>query len=292
MDIKEMKKLKGYQIAYNENYICYMGSRLVVHDRQGNEVCTFSDMRNYAWVDFFKGNYLVARNGGCTFKVYDLRQKACVKTYRVFGRKFSPYEFPVLDQKKGVVYEAFYGETFEDKKIVCLHVETGECQYINFPYDGTPGREGRINAEGAYSFIHVRLDEGRPYIEIGYLKNGVLTFRDFHNRLYGGVTFWTDDFLILHNNELFWLNTEKREKLNVSPQSERDIISGIYFTETGRLLSAYPNGVCLMDVGRNECEFFYPEEYVSDVKIIGEDLYIGTWVKTVVIRNFWNEVTR
>ena len=75
MDIKEIKKLKGYQIAYNENYICYMGSRLVVHGRHGNEVCTFSDMRNYGWVDLFKGHYLVARNGGCTFKVYDLQQK-------------------------------------------------------------------------------------------------------------------------------------------------------------------------------------------------------------------------
>ena len=47
-----------------------------------------------------------------------------------------------------------------------------------------------------------------------------------------------------------------------------------------------------MDIGRNECEFFYPEEYVSDVKIIGDDLYIGTWVKTVIIRNFWNEVAQ
>ena len=87
MDIKEIKKLKGYQIAYNENYICYMGSRLVVHDRHGNQVCTFSDMRNYGWVDLFKGHYLVARNGGCTFKVYDLQQKMCVKTYQVLGRK-------------------------------------------------------------------------------------------------------------------------------------------------------------------------------------------------------------
>ena len=34
------------------------------------------------------------------------------------------------------------------------------------------------------------------------------------------------------------------------------------------------------------------EEYVSDVKIIGDDLYIGTWVKTVIIRNFWNEVAQ
>lgn len=42
---------------YNENYICYMGSRLVVHDRHGNQVCTFSDMRNYGWVDLFKGHY-------------------------------------------------------------------------------------------------------------------------------------------------------------------------------------------------------------------------------------------
>ena len=269
-----------------------MGSRLVVHDRQGNEVCTFSDMRNYGWVDLFKGHYLVARNGGCTFKVYDLQQKMCVKTYQVFGRKFSPYESPVLDQKKGVVYEAFYGETFETKKIVCLNMETGECRYIDFPYDGTPGMDGRINAEGDYCFIHVRLDNGRPYVEIGYLKDGVLTFRGFHNRLYGGVTFWTDDFLIFHNNELLWLNTEKRVKLNVSPQSERDITSGIYFEETGKLLLAYPNGVCLMDIGRNKCEFFYPEEYVSDVKIIGDDLYIGTWVKTVIIQNFWNEVAQ
>lgn len=79
---------------------------------------------------------------------------------------------------------------------------------------------------------------------------------------------------------------------NVSPQSERDITSGIYFEETGKLLLAYPNGVCLMDIGRNKCEFFYPEEYVSDVKIIGDDLYIGTWVKTVIIRNFWNEVVQ
>ena len=173
-----------------------------------------------------------------------------------------------------------------------MNVETGECRYIDFPYDGTPGREGRINAEGDYCFIYVRLDNGRPYVEIGYLKDGVLTFRGFHNRLYGGVTFWTDDFLIFHNNELLWLNTEKRVKLNVSPQSERDITSGIYFEETGKLLLAYPNCVCLMDIGRNECEFFYPEEYVSDVKIIGDDLYIGTWVKTVIIRNFWNEVAQ
>ena len=120
----------------------------MVHDRHENEVCTFSDMRNYGWVDLFKGHYLVARNGGCTFKVYDLQQKMCVKTYQVLGRKFSPYESPVLDQKKSVVYEAFYGETFETKKIVCLNVETGDCRYIDFPYDGTPGRDGRINAEG------------------------------------------------------------------------------------------------------------------------------------------------
>lgn len=79
---------------------------------------------------------------------------------------------------------------------------------------------------------------------------------------------------------------------NVSPQSERDITSGIYFEETGKLLLAYLNGVCLMDIGRNKCEFFYPEEYVSDVKIIGDGLYIGTWVKTVIIRNFWNEVAQ
>lgn len=270
-----------------------MGSRLVVHDRHENEVCTFSDMRNYGWVDLFKGHYLVARNGGCTFKVYDLQQKMCVKTYQVFGRQYSPYGRPVLDKKALIVYEAFFaGAHFETKKIVCLNVETGECRYIDFPYDGTPGMSGRINAEGDYCFIHVRLDNGRPYVEIGYLKDGVLTFRGFHNRLYGGVTFWTDDFLIFHNNELLWLNTEKRVKLNVSPQSERDITSGIYFEETGKLLLAYPNGVCLMDIGRNECEFFYPEEYVSDVKIIGDDLYIGTWVKTVIIRNFWNEVAQ
>ncbi|MDD7635686.1 MAG: hypothetical protein PUJ55_01965 [Clostridiales bacterium] len=291
MDIKEIKKLKSYQIAYNENYICYMGSRLVVHDRQENEVCTFSDMRNYGWVDFFKGHYLVARNGGCTFKVYDLRKKMCVKTYQVFGRQYLPYGRPVLDKKALIVYEAFFaGAHFETKKIACLNVETGECQYIDFPYDGTPGMDGRINAEGDYSFIYVRLDNGHPYVEIGYLKDGMLTFQGFHNRLYGGVTFWTDDFLILHNNELFWLNTEKRVQLNVSPQSERDITSGIYFTETGKLLSTYPNGVCLMDIGRNECEFFYPEEYVSDVKIIGDDLYIGTWVKTVCLKGFKQEV--
>lgn len=95
-----------------------MGSRLVVHDRQGNEVCTFSDMRNYGWVDLFKGHYLVARNGGCTFKVYDLQQKMCVKTYQVFGRQYSPYGRPVLDNKALIVYEAFFaGAHFETKKL-------------------------------------------------------------------------------------------------------------------------------------------------------------------------------
>ena len=44
-------------------------------------------MRNYGWVDLFEGHYLVARNGGCTFKVYDLQQKMCVKTYQVLGRR-------------------------------------------------------------------------------------------------------------------------------------------------------------------------------------------------------------
>lgn len=269
-----------------------MGSRLVVHDRHGNQVCTFSDMRNYGWVDLFKGHYLVARNGGCTFKVYDLQQKMCVKTYQVLGRKFSPYESPVLDQKKSVVYEAFYGETFETKKIVCLNVETGECRYIDFPYDGTPGMDGRINAEGDYCFIYVRLDNGRPYVEIGYLKDGMFSFRSFKNLVYGRSSFWTEKFMILPRNKLLWLDTEKEMELNIPPQKQGSIRAGIFFEETRKLLLAYPNCACLMDIGRNKCEFFYPEEYVSDVKIIGDDLYIGTWVKTVIIRNFWNEVAQ
>lgn len=88
----------------------------MVHDRQGNEVCTFSDMRNYGWVDLFKGHYLVARNGGCTFKVYDLQQKMCVKTYQVFGRQYSPYGRPVLDKKALIVYEAFLPERILKQK--------------------------------------------------------------------------------------------------------------------------------------------------------------------------------
>lgn len=171
-------------------------------------------------------------------------------------------------------------------------METGECQYIDFPYDGTPGRDGRINAEGDYCFIHVRLDNGRPYVEIGYLKNGMLSFRSFKNLVYGRSSFWTEKFMILPRNKLLWLDTEKEMELNIPPQKQGSIRAGIFFEETRKLLLAYPNCVCLMDIGRNECEFFYPEEYVSDVKIIGDDLYIGTWVKTVVIRNFWNEVAQ
>lgn len=178
------------------------------------------------------------------------------------------------------------------QKIACLNVETGECRYIDFPYDGTPGREGRINAEGDYSFIHVRLDNGRTYVEIGYLKDGMLSFRSFKNLAYGMSSFWTEEFIILPRNKLLWLDTEKEMELNIPPQKQGSIRAGIFFEETRKLLLAYPNCVCLMDIGRNECEFFYPEEYVSDVKIIGDDLYIGTWVKTVIIRNFWNEVAQ
>ena len=58
-------------------------------------------------------------------------------------------------------------------------METGEFRYIDFPYDGTLGRKGRINAEGDYCFIYVRLDNGRPYVEIGYLKDGMFSFRSF-----------------------------------------------------------------------------------------------------------------
>lgn len=98
--------------------------------------------------------------------------------------------------------------------------------------------------------------------------------------------------MILPRNKLLWLDTEKEMELNIPPQKQGSIRAGIFFEETRKLLLAYPNGVCLMDIGRNKCEFFYPEEYVSDVKIIGDDLYIGIWVKTVIIRNFWNEVAQ
>ena len=166
------------------------------------------------------------------FMLVAARRKMCVKTYQVLGRKFSPYESPVLDQKKGVVYEAFYGETFETKKIVCLNVETGECRYIDFPYDGTPGREGRINAEGDYCFIHVRLDNGRPYVEIGYLKDGMFSFRSFKNLVYGRSSFWTEKFMILPRNKLLWLDTEKEMELNIPPQKQGSIRAGIFFEET------------------------------------------------------------
>ena len=57
-------------------------------------------MRNYGWVDLFKGHYLVARNGGCTFKVYDLQQKnVCENLSGVWKTVFTLWAAPFWIKK-------------------------------------------------------------------------------------------------------------------------------------------------------------------------------------------------
>ena len=294
MDIKKYTALKGYNIIVGDYYICFLGTKLVIWDMQQNEVCTFSDMRDYAWAAFLNGHYLIARNARCTYKVYDLREKMCVHTYTAYKKNFYPYGLPVLDAQKGILYDAFYTGQFEKKQVISLQVNSGEFQYIDYLYPGNLGDHAKMDEDSNYCFIHYKhiLRDTKTVLspEIAYMKGGDFFFQPLREPVYFRVDLFMDQFLILQNDELIWLESGNRMKLNVPEQKRGFLHSGIYDENREYLTLAYHDCVCTMNLRTNNCIFFYPEEFVSDVKLIGDDLYIGTWKKTVCLRRFKQEV--
>lgn len=288
MGIREYKRLIGYNIIEGNQYVCIIGGSLAICDKKLNLVCRFSDMKNYGWADFINDNLLVACNTGLTYKVYDIAQQKCLQTYTAHKRGYTSYEQPLLDREKRVVYNSCHTNTYDKREFTVLDLDTGTFRYIDFPYEIFPNKARCLDEDGNFSCTCTDLVDGKGYIgptKILTLKENCFDFYEFHPPLYKVVKCYTEDFLVSAGSELIWLDTEKRMKLNLPKQhlGYLNLNRYTYLKGNEKLFLAYSECVCGFDLSTNTCTFFYPEKYVSDVKVIGNDLFIGTWEKTVVL---------
>lgn len=289
MGVKEYKGLIGYDVVEGYRYICFVGRSLTICDKKLNLVCRFSDMKNYGWADFISDNLLVACNTGSTYKVYDIAQQKCLQTYTAHKRGYTSYEQPLLDREKRVVYNSCHTNTHDKREFTVLDLDAGAFRYIDFPYQMVPGGARRLDQDGNFSCACRELvpegEKRRGIAKILTLKDDRFEFREFQPPLYSHIDCYTEDFLVTSKSELIWLNNEKRVQLNL-PEQHRGYLKTnayAYLKESRQLFLAYSECVCGFDLATNTCAFFYPEKYISDVQVIGNDLFIGTWEKTIVL---------
>ncbi len=283
MGVKEYKGLIGYDIVMDHRYICFVGRSLTICDKELNLVCRFSDMKNYGWADFINDNLLVACSTGLAYKIYDIAHK----------RGHTSYEQPLLDREKRVVYNSCHTNTHDKKEFTVLDLDAGAFRYIDFPYQMVPGGARRLDQDGNFSCACRELvpegEKRRGITKILTLKDDRFEFREFQPPLYSHIDCYTEDFLVTSKSELIWLNNEKWVQLNL-PEQHRGYLKTnayAYLKESRQLFLAYSECVCGFDLNTNICTFFYPEKFISAIGVIGSDLYIGTWEKTIVVKSCW-----
>ena len=173
-------------------------------------------------------------------------------------------------------------------------VDTGTFRRVPFPYEGTLGSPVWIDKRGRYRSIWYTIVSQNGdrvlFPKIAVLENDSFTFSSFREPPYLRICFLTEEFVLTQLDEWIRLDTEERIKLHVPKEKMGYFCAAIYSEKTNRLILGYSDGVCVMDLRTDNCLFFHPEYYVSDIKIIGNDLFVGTWEKTVVYKDFVPEI--
>lgn len=286
--------LKGYKIAVCEKYICLLGERMVICDREMHEVCTLPNLKSCVWVDFIDENLLIARNAMRTYKIYDLNERLCVASHTALKSCYETFGLPVFDKKKGIIYDSFYRGQFTRKEVTAFSVDTRTFQHIPFPQEGTIGTASRINKDGHFQALWytIRMEGGNCVLlpKIATLTDDGFVIKTLQNPPELRICYFTDTFCLTQLNDMMDLNSEARSKLNVPMERQGYFCAAINLEERGKIILAYSDSICAMDLNTNTCLFFQKEDYVSDIKLIGGDLFVGTKEKTIVYRNFAAEV--
>ena len=288
--------LKGYKIAVCEKYICLLGERIVICDREMHEVCTLPNLKNCVWVEFIDENLLIARNAMRTYKIYDLNERQCIASHTALKSCYETFGLPIFDKKNRIIYDAFYRGQFTRKEVTTFSVDTRTFEHIPFPQEGTIGLTNWINKGGKYQTVWYTLQmQGGNHVlfpKIATLENGEFTFHAFQEPPRLRIVYFTDTFCLTQLDDIIYFDPEVHLKLNLPKERLGYFCSAIYLEESNKIVLAYSDSICAMDLTTNTCLFFRQEDHVSDIKLIGNDLFVGTWEKTIIYRNFVAEVLK
>lgn len=304
MDINLFWKKGGIYLTKNEDYFCLLGARLIVLDRLHNVVCTFSDMRNYSCAEFFEGHFLVARNTGCTYKVYDIRTKTCKETYRAYHRDHIPHTRSVIDQLNHILYDIYCNEKTRKSQVVCLDLTSKQFKYIDIPYTGTYAAAMFDNRIG-YQFIRYELiranGDAFAYPEIINFEQGRFIRKPFATQMPCGVMCFSNQLVVFRDGQVLNLQSgvakklefQNTEKLEFPNTKRLSVCTAALYESSNMLVVAHRTGFNIFDLEAFSCIFSHiGERYVSDARIIGNDLFMVTWEKYMWVEDFVNKVSQ
>lgn len=292
MAIKTFQKSGGYRVIVGKKYICMLGGKLRIYDRHTHAlVCVFSDMRNYSYAVFAEDDFLIAKNTAGVYKGYNCANSACIFTYsnKKIDRAGQDCWFSV-DWNNYKLYDVVVYNGLEEH-IAEVDLRNGTFQFTDFPRAGHVLYSTYFD-DGYWMIqkcLYLTVPGKAPQdVLLVHYKNGQFIQQQIDSKTKNGPVFFTPDFLLYSNMNVLWLKTGKREQL-IIPENTGYVTRAGYNEKHQLLFLTSMKCALVYSLKKQSFIFSYRGDYISDATIIDEDLFIGTWEKVLIVKNFVSE---